>query len=271
MARRKLLRPVAVLGAWALAGALLLVPHAGEAAAPAGASNVIKVDAKVGLSGLVALTESHLKKMADALQLVAAGEEAGSAKWERLEPRLRWVRDHNVPAAVWFARPDGSYWSVDAGKAAGNLSDRPYFPKVLGGEVSIGTLVVSKSTERDTAIVAVPISREGKTIGILGASVFLDQLSQLLGEQLAITLPLLFYAFDSTAQVAINWRQEFIFLRPGQLHSASLSRAIDQMLKTSEGSARYELEGQQRVVVYRKSALLGWWFVFGQTSASPTR
>jgi hypothetical protein len=68
--------------------------------------------------------------------------EAQSADWEVIRTPLGALAERNVPGLVWFALPDGSYWSVPQGQCSGHLSDRDYFSRVLAGETVIGSLVI---------------------------------------------------------------------------------------------------------------------------------
>ena len=153
-------------------------------------------------------------------------------------------------------------WSVDGGKAEGNLSRRDYFPRVLAGQLILGELVVSYATGRSSGIVAVPVRRDGETVGVLGASVFLDAFSEELRSRLGLRPPLIFFALDSEPLLALDWMSE-VFENPKQLGSPSLERAVNQMLAGEEGRVRYEYQGRQRVVLYRKSKVLPWWFALG--------
>lgn len=138
----------------------------------------IVISGDVALASFMALSDGYLQKLADCYTLFASTAEARSADWNVIRTPLGAVAERNVSALVWFALPDGSYWSVQEGKSSGNLSDRDYFPRVLAGETVIGALVVSKATGKASAIVAVPVRGDGGVVvGVLGASVYLDELS----------------------------------------------------------------------------------------------
>jgi hypothetical protein len=93
-----------------------------------------KVDADIALSSLQSLADGHLQKMADSMHMLAASDAARSADWERIKGPFAELAKRNVTALNWFARPDGTYWSLQDGKEPGNLSGRDYFPRVLAGE-----------------------------------------------------------------------------------------------------------------------------------------
>lgn len=222
------------------------------------------ISAQVGLASLVSLSDNQLMKMADLLHTLAVSEAASTGEWERIRPALEVVSRRAVPALNWFALPDGAYWSVQAGKEAGNLSGRAYFPKVLAGETIIGDLVVSTATRNPVAIVAVPVvGADGKTVGVLGASVYLDELSRRIQEEMGLDRSTIFYSFDATPLVALNWDPELIFLRPMESDEAELPSAFAHMLERESGELRYRFRGETRSVLFRKSPVTGWWYVFG--------
>jgi hypothetical protein len=225
----------------------------------------LTVPMDVALASLMYLSDGYLRSVADAFAALAACDEARTAEWEVIRPPLAVVADANadIVALVWFALPDGSYWSVEEGKAAGNLSTREYFPRVLAGETVIGPLVISNATGKASAIVAVPVrAQTGEVVGVLGASVDLAKLSALLNEQMALRDGMIFYSFDAEPLVALNWDPTLVFLDPFSL-GPEIRAAFEEMLSHDQGVVRYTFRGQVRTVVYRRSPVTGWWYAFG--------
>jgi len=250
-----------------LAAFLLLViapakSHAqGDTEQPAPA---FTVDGKVALASLIALGDGHLLKLADSLRMLAATAEAQSADWQKIRQPLTRVDELNIAALNWFALPDGTYWSVQEGKAVGNLSTRAYFPKVLAGKTVLGDLVVSKATGKSVAIVAVPVTRPGKgVVGVLGASVYLDQLGARLEREMDLDDTMIFFSFDAQPLVGLDWDPSLIFIDPTRLGQEDLSQAFRDMLARKEGVSRYVFRGKLRTVLFRQSPVTGWWYAFG--------
>ncbi|MES2467737.1 MAG: cache domain-containing protein [Verrucomicrobiota bacterium] len=219
------------------------------------------IDIKVALSGLTALADCPIQSMANALSVVAGSAETQSLDWDRMKPLLAAVQERFGPASVWFARPDGSYFSVDKGLTGKNLKDRPYFARVMAGESSIGELVVSRSTDGNTVITAVPVKKDGKSAGVLGASVYLDKLAQNIKKATPLPDGVVFYALDSKGQVALHSQEERIFQEATQLGSPSLTAAVHRMLADGAGVVTYEFEGRQQKAIFQTSPLTGWKFV----------
>lgn len=224
----------------------------------------VSVEGKVALSSLIALTEGHLQKLSDDLQNLASSGGASSVRWTNIRGQLATVARRNVAAAHWFALADGSYWTVEAGRAEGNLAERPYWPRLMSGKPVMGDLVVSKSTGKNVAIVAVPVLRRNKSVaGVLGASVYLDKLSEQLKQEMGLNDSAVFYAVDSTPKGALHHDSKLIFTEPKRL-GAEMGPAFDDMLSREEGMETYGFRGKTRTVLFRKSPKIGWWFAFGR-------
>lgn len=225
------------------------------------------VSGDIALRALMSLADGHLQETADVLRLVAANDRVRSGEWERIRGPLAAAAKAVVPAVLWYARRDGEYWTAPLGRAPANLADRPYFPKLMAGRDVIGDLVVSRSSNRNTAIVAVPVrDARDKVIGALGASVYLDQLGQRVRAELGGLAPgLVFFAIDARPLGAIHSDPSLIFTDPMTLGDDEMRGAFRQILGGTEGTVTYAFRGMRRTVIYRKSDVSGWWYALGIT------
>lgn len=268
LTRRSLSRSLAclvALGGMSVADAQQPPPKA----SPASPNATVTVDGRVALASLISLGDGHLRKLADFLHVLAASDAARSGNWTRVRGPLADVAQRNVPATLWFALPDGSYWTVTGGRATETLATRAYFPKVIAGHTVIGDLVVSKSSGKSVAIVAVPVRDAGGTvIGALGSSVYLDSLSLRLAREMNLPDNVIFYSIDSQPIGALNRDVKLIFTEPLKL-GPDLSRAIREIMASEEGVTSYEFLNTRRTVLFRKSALTGWRYALGL--ATPMR
>lgn len=64
----------------------------------------------------------------------------------------------------------------------GDRSDRTYFNKAIEGEVYISSAIISRSTGRPISVVAIPIYNGNEIIGVLGASLDLSYLSDVIAD-----------------------------------------------------------------------------------------
>ncbi len=258
-----------VLAACVLVSAPMLAQQAAQAV-PAPAEPM--VSSRVVLSGLIALTESQLAARVGTLEALASTDEARSTSWKRIGPLLEglaWIQDSS--AVAWFMLPDGSYYVTGQGLASGNLKDRPYFPEVMAGRNSVGTLVISKSTGRDVVVVAVPIKNtKGTVSGALGASIYLDSMSDWLAGALTLPSDLVFYALDPQGNTALHVKTEHVFQDAANQGSPTLTQAVKTMLAQDHGTVSYDFEGTTRQVMFQAAPLTGWKFALGTILGQPS-
>jgi hypothetical protein len=205
------------------------------------ATEVTTIPASVAVSSAVGLAEAEIVGLVRALMVVAATAEVQSAEWSNMVELLATLSRNSPLSVAWFALPDGSYYTVDAGLAFGNLSDQGYFPRLMDGQVVVGDVVVSRSTGRKLTIIAVPVAVEGATIGAVGVSLSLGSLATQISRDLALPEGWAFYAIDTAGEIAL---------------------CSDPSLLMESAAALAELPERS---VHQVSELLGWSFGVGTT------
>jgi len=224
-----------------------------------GAEETIELNPHIGLNAVAALVDQDFACVRDGLRTLASTENATSGEWDRVKvPLAQLAKGMPVSAAAWFARPDGSYFTIESGLTDQNLKDRPYFPKLLAGEEVIGDLVVSKSTGKRSAIIAVPVREGGRVIGALGISVAMERVASSIEDELQFPKNIMFYALDSRGQIALHRNPKLLFEFAAQLEGWSLKGAIAEMLSKPEGLVHYEFQDAQRQAIFKRSELSGW-------------
>ena len=166
--------------------------------------NKYEAELRIGAAGAAALTDSYIENCLNTLEIMAIMDEVRSGDWDNMLPILTKADDVMLPGPRWFALPDGSYYVVGMGKTDKNISDRAYFPVVMSGSNTYNELVVSRSTGEKALVTAVPVFEDEKVIGVLGVSVFLEDLSNTISEKLSLSDDIVFYALTAENQVALH-------------------------------------------------------------------
>lgn len=221
-------------------------------------------DLRLILNGYAAYTEEHIAGTLRGLKLLSYTNEMKSGKWPAMKGLLaRFDKSGINAAAVWYARPDGSYYTAGDGLAAHTLADRPYFPTLMAGRDVVGYLVISKSTGARSFVIAVPVkNNKGKVAGALGVSVSEKDMSKTIDEKLGLPENMIFYALDTKGQVSLHTKSSLLQVFPSDLGSPTLNDAIKEMLSKKEGEVSYEFQGKKKVV-FRRSQLTGWTYAIG--------
>ena len=219
---------------------------------------------ETALFALMSYCDGRMTSVQRGLETAAVTSEATSGDWQEIKPILAEIEDNEPDARMWYSYTNGTYYTVVDGLASANLMNRSYFPLVLSGQESIGTVVVSYSTGKSTAIVAVPVKEDDDVTGVLGASVYLEGITEALKDELPGTV---FYAVDKEGKFALNSDKGLIsqevMINDG---NTSFGRAVEYMLFTGEGSVEYESQGKNWNAEFRKSPLTGWIYAVAESS-----
>jgi methyl-accepting chemotaxis protein len=229
------------------------------------------LDSRVALAAYGTAVDARLAGILAAARVLAATEDAKSGDWARIRGPLSILADSEpANSAIWFARPDGSYYSVEKGLTSQNLKQRDYFPQLLAGHDVVGSLVISKSTDLRSVIVASPVFRDGGVIGAIGVSLDVRRLSASLDHAIGFPSGVVFYALDAKGRTALHQTDELIFEFPTEKGSPTLNAAVRTMLAEPAGVVEYIYVGSKRTAVFQRSALTGWVFVVGHIEAPPS-
>lgn len=230
-------------------------------------SSGFTLDSRVALRAYTALVESHFEGILDGAQTLAATGDVQSGDWARIKvPLAVYARGVPTAAAVWFMRPDGSYYTLEKGLTDQNVKDRDYFPHLMTGQDVEGVLVVSRSTGRKSVVIGVPVMKSGKVIGALGVSVSVEKLAAMVDARLKLPAHIVFYALDAKGRTALHRDSHLMFEFPSEQGSETLSGAVKEMLSKPEGVVHYQFRGSARVAVFEASKPTGWVFVLGHSS-----
>ena len=245
--------------------ACLVVAPLLAAAAPA-VERTFPVDARVTLDAYRAAVEARLSGVLTGTRALAATGEVRAGDWAGMRGPLMALADTvEDGAAVWFARPDGSYFTVEKGPTGESLRDRAYFPDLLAGRDVVGSLVISKSTGQRSVIVASPVLVDGKVTGAVGVSLDAARLAASLDRAIRFPPDVVVYALDREGRTALHRAGELIFVFPSDVGSPTLGDAVKTMLSKPEGVVEYQYAGSDRTAVFERSELTGWVFVLGKS------
>jgi len=235
------------------------------AAVPASAGTL----ADMALTTMVAKTDGQMKTILRPFEVLAITPVVQSGEWQTIQPLLAQLEKTDPGAWTWYANTDGSYYTVTDGLTSANLKNRSYFPVVLAGDESVGTVVVSHSTGKNVGIVAVPVKKQGTVTGVLGASVYLDTLTDTLRQD--IPEPFTFFAIDSDGKFALHSEKGQISRDISTIGAeTTFGKAIAMIRAQDSGTVAYEDGGVHYIARFRSSPLTAWRFVVAWPDAGST-
>lgn len=242
---------------------LSLVLKMGSATArSATGSGMPDPDPKMALGAYQGMVEEHLAGILHTAHVIASSPEAASGNWTRVRPMLeRFGSDLSTDATVWYALPDGSYYTTESGTLSGqNIRDRSYFPSLMAGRDVLGELVISKSTGYRSVIVASPVMSGGKMVAAIGISIRVDLLSKMVDTALNMPEGVYFFALTPDTRIALHRYADRMFRTVGDVGDERLGSAFRAVMNRDQGSFDYTLDGKRISSIFRRSPILGWYF-----------
>jgi hypothetical protein len=237
---------------------LLWMPTLGVAQSSVGIVAPAEEDANSLLSAFMSYTDLRIRSVQRSLEILAVTSEARSNNWSNMKDLLKAYQDSDEGFIVWYVHPDGTYYTANKGLMDKSLRDRVYFPDLMAGMKITGALVISKATGQRSAIIAIPVDVDGKIVGAVGVSLFLDKLSEQVSAALDLRPGVGFFALAPNGLTTLNRKTDRHFLDPREQGSVTLKRAATEMLAGTSGKTTYEFDNITKNAIYRTSALTGW-------------
>jgi hypothetical protein len=227
----------------------------------------LKIEPRTALNAYTGIVEEHFAGILRTAKILALSDEAKSGKWESIKPLLaEFSKDLPTDATIWYAMPDGSYYTTESGTLTNqNLKDRAYFSQLLEGKDVTSAHVISKATGHRSEILATPVIVNGKFVAAIGISMGVNLLSDLVNAYLKLPENTYFYALDSDTVNILHKYTDRIFKTVSEVgEDPKLSPRFKEMMKKDQGAFDYKLKGKQITVIFKKSAKLGWYFFIAQ-------
>jgi hypothetical protein len=205
------------------------------------------------------------------LELIASTPEAKNGDWKGIKRYLKQL-EAVTPGVYFYVLPDGNYYSIALDYTNLNLSNRGYFKSLFAGNPVMGFPIYSRSSGKKSALMAAPITKDGKVTGALGASVFLDELHDRLNREFALPDEYTWFVLNSEGMMMLDNDSDFIFMNALKQGSESLHDAVSEALKNKSGPVQYALDSL-RHGYYQKLPNMEWWIflakIEGAKQATP--
>ncbi len=131
--------------------------------------------------------------------------------------------------------------------------DQVYFDKARNKQVGISHMLKSKTTGNPAFVIAVPVIRNDKLLGILGAAVDVNKFAARVIDPVVIGKEGYAYLADSRGLMAANKNKDQIL--SFNLNDQEWGR---QIMQQKNGTITYSLNGMEKLVVFRTEPTTGW-------------
>jgi len=196
------------------------------------------------------------------LQAIANLVEVKEGNWEFIKAALKENETERIKSLYWYSLPDGSFSTSENDKVEVNLKSRGYFPDILEGKYVAGYPIIGRSSGKKSFVVAVPVMVDGEVNGILGTSIFLEEMWDFLKNKIVIPLNYDFYAVDTKGITMFDLEtKDHLLENVLEQTSASLVDAIKTIISSENGTVSYIWNEQNKTAIYRTSIITNWRYV----------
>lgn len=135
-----------------------------------------------------------------------------------------------------------------------NVSDRDYFKQILStGEQALSDEIISKSTGEPIFVVASPVKKDGKIIGVLGTSVQLKSMSEKITDPVKVGKSGYAFALNKHGDnIAYPDKTKLFKL------NAKTFPTIKDIMEKKNGHIYYEFGGVKKICVFKEEKEKGW-------------
>ena len=154
--------------------------------------------------------DEWLDKDVRALQAAAAVHSMSSMLAEdQVKQLILTQRTYPWMYLVFTLTLDGRNIARNDGKPLTDYSDRQYYKDVLNGKDVAWETVISKTSKKPALVLAVPIKQDGELVGVLAASMNIEDISRIVAK-LKIGATGHAFLVDEKAKVVAHPREEFV-------------------------------------------------------------
>ncbi len=159
---------------------------------------------------------------------------------------------------IGYIAPSGR--SYDSLGTTMDLGDRGYFKQAMAGQAAVSDPVISPSTGKLIAVVAVPAKADGKVVGVMFGAVSIEVVTQ---RVLAVKVASTGYAYltKSDGLIVIHPNKD-VAMKTNVLKDPNATpaqrAANERMVKGEQGVALYEYAGAEKIMSFAPVAGTSW-------------
>jgi len=233
------------------------------------AKDAINIEGRKTLTSLAVdsakLTASRMENLLTSLQAIALTDDIKSMKWKQQQPLLKRQLENTrfLDLAVVF--PDGTAHYPDG--TTSQLGDREYVIKAFNGQANYSDLILSRVTNSLVIMFAVPITNDGKVVGVLIGRSDSDTLSEVARDS-GYGSNGYGFVINNEGIVVGHPDQEKVNSRFNPIEDSKTDDGLESMVKffktvlsEKQGFGKYKLEGTEYYASFAPIEGTNWTFI----------
>jgi methyl-accepting chemotaxis protein len=234
-------------------------------------SEIVTAKNAENIGGIFATRKAELDILANDREVKNMNFQTGIPCLAEQAKRLK-----NLYERLSMADANGEYRSTNGEKTTTiNVKDREYFKAVMneGEDFAVGDPIISKISKKLVSVAAVPITVDGRVVGMVGGTIPCDELSNIVKN---VKMGQTGYSFIINSAGLVIAHPDSDYIRQFNIvdsnyqvdgvkvkHSTndSLAEAGRQIIGSEDGKVKYDWDGNSKYAIYHRIPNTNWTLV----------
>lgn len=187
---------------------------------------------------------------------LAVNEDIYTMRPDDMDELLQTItNEYPLISQMYVMNPEGMQIYKTSGEL-GDRSTRAYFQKAMTGQLNYSDVIVSGSTGKSIIVIATPIIKNDRTVGVIGGSIDLSILSTIIEDE----------KLGAGGYTFIVDRNGILIAHPNEqlvvdMTDVAYLKPVAEVLNDSSGNTSYEYDNQTKLASYIPLKRLGWGIV----------
>lgn len=201
------------------------------------------------------LVVDYFEGMMHLMKVAAKTKELSNLDTEKCSMVLQFIVDDHLGIDQMYIMDSSGMqiYKTSFEETMGDRSDRVYFQKAIKGENYISDMIISRSTNQPIVTIAVPIYDKEKIVGVLGASVNLSEINNVVNSNRVLENGYT-YIVDNYGRLIIHPNSDYV----REMLNIDYLEPVQRVLNGETGKGKYIFEGVEKMVSFTPYEFAGW-------------
>lgn len=215
-------------------------------------SNIYEINATLA-HGMELKIDAIMENVEHTMKTIAQDNGVQTMRDKSMDEVLQFVvEEYPLISQVYVMNPSGMQIYKTSGEL-GDRSTREYFINAMAGEINYSDVLISGSTGEAIIVIATPIIRDNDIVGVIGASIDLSSLTELItGEEFKDGS--FGFIVDGTGRTIAHPNQDFV----AEMLDAMHLEPVEKVLEGKTGTVNYTDNGEKKLASYTYLERMNW-------------
>jgi len=196
-----------------------------------------------------------LSSLEEVMFMLSNADEVSNLDGNQMDALLKGTVNHFSLISQIYVMDDTGMQVYKTSGELGDRSTRGYFIEGMKGNSNYSDVIISGSTGQPIVVLAKPVYKNNKVVGVIGASIDLNILSEII----KTSAPEGGYAFivDHIGKTIAHPNPDFV----AEMKDASALEPVAEVITEKTGVAKYVWDGDEKLAAYTYLENVGWGIV----------